>query len=91
MFAGAADVLPYVEADLKKIAGRVVGKAHEICASKSVTAIYINLIVITAKKKLKNIYIEREREKERESDREISLHAYKLEPLFLQSCLYIMI
>ena len=80
MFAGAADVLPFVEADLKKIAGRVVGKAHEICASKSVTAIYINLIVITA-----NIYIYIEREREREREREKSLHAYKLEPLFLQS------
>ena len=68
MFAGAADVLPYVEADLKKIAGRVVGKAHEICASKSVTAIYINLIVITAKKKIKK-YIYRERERERERER----------------------
>ncbi|KAJ9696503.1 hypothetical protein PVL29_008630 [Vitis rotundifolia] len=37
---GAIDVLPFVEADLKKTADRVVEKAHEICSSKSVTAIY---------------------------------------------------
>ncbi|KAF7120279.1 hypothetical protein RHSIM_Rhsim13G0011000 [Rhododendron simsii] len=33
---GAADVLPYVEADLKKIASKVLEKAKEICLSKSV-------------------------------------------------------
>lgn len=33
---GAADVLPYVDADLKKIAARVVEKAKEFCLSKSV-------------------------------------------------------
>ncbi|KAJ9696501.1 hypothetical protein PVL29_008629 [Vitis rotundifolia] len=38
--AAAIDVLPLVEADLKKAADRVVEKAREICSSKSVTAIY---------------------------------------------------
>ncbi|MBA0826068.1 hypothetical protein Gotur_005065 [Gossypium turneri] len=33
---GAADVLPYVDADLRKIAARVVEKAKELCLSKSV-------------------------------------------------------
>lgn len=33
---GAADVLPYVDSDLKKIAARVIERAKEICASKSV-------------------------------------------------------
>lgn len=35
-FVGAAEVLPLVEADLKKIAGRIVEKAKEICISKLV-------------------------------------------------------
>ncbi|KAI5680439.1 hypothetical protein M9H77_01666 [Catharanthus roseus] len=35
---GAVDVLPYVDSDLKKIAGRVLEKAKEICLSKSVEA-----------------------------------------------------
>lgn len=33
---GSADVLPFVEADLKRIASRVLEKAKEICCSKSV-------------------------------------------------------
>ena len=33
---GAADVLPYVDADLRKIAARVIEKAKELCISKSV-------------------------------------------------------
>ncbi|KAJ4727675.1 Universal stress protein A [Melia azedarach] len=33
---GAAEVLPYVDADLKKIAARVMEKAKEMCSSKSV-------------------------------------------------------
>ncbi|KAE8696971.1 DNA binding protein, putative isoform 1 [Hibiscus syriacus] len=33
---GAADVWPYVDADLKKIAARVVDKAKELCLAKSV-------------------------------------------------------
>ncbi|MQL71972.1 hypothetical protein Taro_004295 [Colocasia esculenta] len=32
---GAADVLPFVETDLRKIAGRVVEKAKELCVSRS--------------------------------------------------------
>ncbi|XP_010259730.1 PREDICTED: universal stress protein PHOS34-like [Nelumbo nucifera] len=33
---GAAEVLPFVEADLKKTSIKVAGKAKEICSSKSV-------------------------------------------------------
>ncbi|KDP28148.1 hypothetical protein JCGZ_13919 [Jatropha curcas] len=33
---GAAEVLPYVDSDLKRIAARVIERAKEICASKSV-------------------------------------------------------
>ncbi|XP_059625684.1 universal stress protein PHOS34 [Cornus florida] len=33
---GAADVLPFVDADLKKIAARVIEKAKEICIANSV-------------------------------------------------------
>ncbi|XP_019197441.1 PREDICTED: universal stress protein PHOS34-like [Ipomoea nil] len=33
---GAADILPHVDSDLKKIAARVIERAKEICASKSV-------------------------------------------------------
>ncbi|XP_065861335.1 universal stress protein PHOS34 [Euphorbia lathyris] len=33
---GAAEVLPYVDSDLKRIAARVIDKAKEICTSKSV-------------------------------------------------------
>ncbi|KAK1294053.1 hypothetical protein QJS10_CPA16g01524 [Acorus calamus] len=33
---GAADVLPFVEVDLKKIASRVIEQARELCISKSV-------------------------------------------------------
>ncbi|GMJ01073.1 hypothetical protein like AT2G47710 [Hibiscus trionum] len=33
---GAADVLPYVDSDLRKIAARVVEKARELCLTKSV-------------------------------------------------------
>ncbi|KAH6827391.1 Adenine nucleotide alpha hydrolases-like superfamily protein [Perilla frutescens var. hirtella] len=41
MGPGAADVLPYVDMDLKKIAARVMEKAREICAAKSMSdAIY---------------------------------------------------
>uniref|UniRef100_A0A7N0ZT12 UspA domain-containing protein n=1 Tax=Kalanchoe fedtschenkoi TaxID=63787 RepID=A0A7N0ZT12_KALFE len=32
----AADVLPYIEADLKKVAARVLDKAKEICISKQI-------------------------------------------------------
>ncbi|KAL4383314.1 hypothetical protein GQ457_15G021730 [Hibiscus cannabinus] len=33
---GAAEVMPYVDSDLRKIAARVVDKARELCLSKSV-------------------------------------------------------
>ncbi|KAH6823981.1 Adenine nucleotide alpha hydrolases-like superfamily protein [Perilla frutescens var. hirtella] len=38
---GAAEVLPYVERDLKIIAARVVEKAKEICAAKSVNDVLL--------------------------------------------------
>ncbi|KAJ0980655.1 hypothetical protein J5N97_008910 [Dioscorea zingiberensis] len=39
--AGAADALPYVEADLKKISTRVISKAKELCsASKMNDVVY---------------------------------------------------
>nr|AWR88475.1 universal stress protein 8 [Salvia miltiorrhiza] len=38
---GAADVLPYVDMDLKKIAARVIEKAKEICAAKSVSFAFL--------------------------------------------------
>lgn len=34
--AGAAEVMPYVDSDLKKIAARVLEKAKEICISRLV-------------------------------------------------------
>ena len=36
MRLGAADVYPFVDTDLKKIAARVVERAKELCHSKSV-------------------------------------------------------
>jgi hypothetical protein len=36
LFSGAAEVLPFVESDLKKIAARVIEKAKGTCTSKSV-------------------------------------------------------
>ena len=36
IFLGAAEILPMVEADLKKIAARIIGTAKEYCHSKSV-------------------------------------------------------
>ncbi|KAK6940979.1 UspA [Dillenia turbinata] len=41
---GAAEVLPYVEADLKKIASRVVENAREICISKSVHDVIVEIV-----------------------------------------------
>jgi len=41
---GAADVLPYVEADLKKIASGVIGKAKKICLSKSVNEATLEVV-----------------------------------------------
>ncbi|XP_031407722.1 universal stress protein PHOS34-like [Punica granatum] len=40
---GAADVLPIVDADLKKISARVLEKAKEICTSKSVTDVVLEV------------------------------------------------
>jgi hypothetical protein len=36
LFSGAAEVLPFVESDLKKIAARVIEKAKGTCTRKSV-------------------------------------------------------
>ncbi|KAK2990625.1 hypothetical protein RJ640_019905 [Escallonia rubra] len=41
---GAADVLPYVDADLKKIAARVVEKAKEICSAKLVNDVIMEVV-----------------------------------------------
>ncbi|KAK3021039.1 hypothetical protein RJ639_047286 [Escallonia herrerae] len=41
---GAADVLPYVDADLKKIAARVVEKAKEICHVKLVNDVIMEVV-----------------------------------------------
>uniref|UniRef100_A0A2N9J1S0 UspA domain-containing protein n=1 Tax=Fagus sylvatica TaxID=28930 RepID=A0A2N9J1S0_FAGSY len=51
---GAAEVLPFVEADLKKIASRVIEKAKEICTSKSV----INVIVDVVEGDARNVLCE---------------------------------
>ncbi|OMO81911.1 Universal stress protein A [Corchorus olitorius] len=41
---GAAEVLPYVDADLRKIAARVVEKAKELCITKSVNDAVVEVI-----------------------------------------------
>ncbi|KAJ0110988.1 hypothetical protein Patl1_01008 [Pistacia atlantica] len=41
---GAAEVLPYVESDLKKIAARVLEKAKEFCISKLVSEVVLEAI-----------------------------------------------
>ncbi|KAK6239364.1 hypothetical protein QUC31_004833 [Theobroma cacao] len=41
---GAADVLPYVDADLRKIAARVVEKAKELCLGKSVNDAVVEVV-----------------------------------------------
>ncbi|KAF9604922.1 hypothetical protein IFM89_011289 [Coptis chinensis] len=41
---GAADVMPYVEIDLKKIAARVIDKAKELCSSKLVGDVIAEVI-----------------------------------------------
>ncbi|XVF32762.1 hypothetical protein REPUB_Repub17cG0111000 [Reevesia pubescens] len=41
---GAADVLSYVDADLRKIAARVVEKAKELCLSKSVNDAVVEVV-----------------------------------------------
>ncbi|XP_041001643.1 uncharacterized protein LOC121247344 [Juglans microcarpa x Juglans regia] len=40
---GAAEVLPFVEADLKKITARVVEKAKELCINKSAICFLLSL------------------------------------------------
>ncbi|KAJ0791065.1 putative rossmann-like alpha/beta/alpha sandwich protein [Helianthus annuus] len=40
---GAADVYPFVDSDLKKIAARVAEKAKELCHSKSVRGFFCSL------------------------------------------------
>ncbi|KAF8387853.1 hypothetical protein HHK36_026515 [Tetracentron sinense] len=41
---GAADVFPFVELDLKKIAARVVERAKEICISKLVNEVIVEVV-----------------------------------------------
>ncbi|XP_043711104.1 universal stress protein PHOS34-like [Telopea speciosissima] len=41
---GAADVLPFVETDLKTIATRVIEKAKKICISKSVNDLLVEMV-----------------------------------------------
>ncbi len=41
---GAIDVFPLVEADLKKIAAGVVEKASEICSSRSITDVTVEVV-----------------------------------------------
>ena len=40
---GAAEILPFVESDLKKIAARVLEKAKETCISKSVNDVILEV------------------------------------------------
>ncbi|KAK9945672.1 hypothetical protein M0R45_011172 [Rubus argutus] len=40
---GAAEVLPIVDADLKRQAGRVIEKAKEFCASKSIKDVVVEV------------------------------------------------
>ncbi|XP_054803292.1 uncharacterized protein LOC129306625 isoform X2 [Prosopis cineraria] len=44
LFAGAADALPVVDSDLRKIAARVVEKAKEICTNKSVNDAAVEVV-----------------------------------------------
>ncbi|PHU16482.1 hypothetical protein BC332_17687 [Capsicum chinense] len=41
---GGADVLPYVEADLRKISSRVAEKAKTICSAKSVNDVIVEVV-----------------------------------------------
>ncbi|CAO2824418.1 unnamed protein product [Amaranthus hypochondriacus] len=41
---GGAEIFPYVESDLKKIAARIVDKAKELCHSKSVHNVVIEVV-----------------------------------------------
>ncbi|CAA7388825.1 unnamed protein product [Spirodela intermedia] len=41
---GAADVFPFVESDLRKIAARVVEKAKKICLERSVTNVLLEVV-----------------------------------------------
>ncbi|KAK4559094.1 hypothetical protein RGQ29_008371 [Quercus rubra] len=41
---GAAEILPMVEADLKKIAARIIGTAKEYCHSKSVHDVKVEVV-----------------------------------------------
>lgn len=45
MVSGVAEVLPIVDSDLKKMAARIIGKAKEICISKSVLTTSCNQLI----------------------------------------------
>ncbi|RWR76515.1 Universal stress protein A [Cinnamomum micranthum f. kanehirae] len=40
----AVDILPYVEVDLRKIAAHVIEKAKQLCVSKSVTDVLVEVV-----------------------------------------------
>ncbi|MED6209081.1 hypothetical protein PIB30_051245 [Stylosanthes scabra] len=44
VYAGAAEVLPIVDSDLRKIAARVVDNAKQICAKRSVTDVITEVV-----------------------------------------------
>ena len=46
LIAGLIDVLPTVDSDLKKIAARVLEKAREVCAAKSVSALVFGFFFV---------------------------------------------
>ncbi|KAH7544018.1 hypothetical protein JRO89_XS15G0086900 [Xanthoceras sorbifolium] len=44
LIAGATEVLPYVESDLKRTAARVVERAKEICTRKLVIDVVVEVV-----------------------------------------------
>ncbi|CAK8572796.1 unnamed protein product [Lathyrus sativus] len=44
VYAGAAEVLPIVDSDLKKIAARVVDSAKQLCIKKSVNDVIVEVV-----------------------------------------------
>ncbi|XP_019428259.1 PREDICTED: universal stress protein PHOS32-like isoform X1 [Lupinus angustifolius] len=44
VYAGAAEILPIVDSDLRKIAARVIESAKQICFDKSVTDVIVEVV-----------------------------------------------
>lgn len=44
MYAGAAEVLPMVDSDLKKVAARVADSAKQLCIKKSVNDVIVEVV-----------------------------------------------